>query len=87
MHLELPMEGLLCVTIGNKFKALKQATTAHIADEGMIAEPLLQSTRKICTLRRHICEKVVTPYYPLHGQRRAAGERMTHVGMAMLEGA
>ena len=53
----------------------------------MIAEALLQSARQICALRGHVREKVVAAYDPLHRQSRGAGQRMTHIGVAVLEGA
>jgi hypothetical protein len=85
MQLQLRVEGFLGVAIGDKLEALKQASPAHIADEGVIAEPLLQPARKIGALDANILKEIIAAHHPLHGQGRGAGERMTHIGVAMLE--
>src|SRR5262245_39976635 len=87
MQRELGIEGLLAVAIGDQLEALQQAAPAHVADERMIAEALLQPAREICALRRHVREQVVAADDPLHRQTRGAGERMTRIGVAELEGA
>ena len=79
--------GSLAVAIGDQLDGLEQAAAAHIADEGMIAEPLLQPPREIRALHAHVRQQIVAADHPLHGERRRAGERMAHVGVAVLEDA
>ena len=64
---------------------LEQAAPAHVADEGMIAEALVQASRQMRALLAHIGQQIVAPDHALHSERRRAGERMTHVGVAVLE--
>src|SRR5579864_4569999 len=54
MQLQLRIEGLLAVAIGDKLEALKQAASAHVADEGMVAEPLVEPARQISALAAYI---------------------------------
>ena len=88
MQLQFRVERLLAAAIGDELEALEQAASAHVADEGMIAEPLASAGARDARPARARCAKqIVAAYHPLHRQRRGAGERMTHIGVAVLEGA
>ncbi len=85
MQPQFRVEWLLAAAIGDELDALEQAASAHVADEGMIAEPLLEPAREVCPLRAHVGQQIVAAHDPLHRQRRRAGKRMTHVGVTVLE--
>src|SRR5262245_4447604 len=86
MQLQFRVERFLAAAIGDEFESLQEAAPAHVADEGMIAEALLQPARKICALRSDVGQEIVAAYHPLHGQSGGAGERMTHIRVRVLEG-
>src|SRR5262247_494918 len=87
MHLQPRVERLLGTAVTHHFDAIEQPAPAHVTDEGMIAEALAQSARQVCALLAHVGEQAVATNHSLHRQRRRAGERMTHVGMAVLKSA
>src|SRR5919201_3916585 len=87
MQLQFRVERRLVAAIGDEFESLQQAAPAHVADEGMVAEALLQPARKVRALRPNVGVEMVAEYHPLHGQSGGAGERMTHIGVRMLKGA
>src|SRR5262245_15577482 len=59
VHLQFRIEWLLGAAIGDELDPLEQAASAHITDEGMIAEPFLEPAREVCPLRAHIGQQIV----------------------------
>ena len=86
-NLRCRIERFLGSAVGDQLDALEQAAPAHVADEGMIAEALLQPAGEMRALHADIGEQIVAADDPLHGERRRAGERMAGIGVAVLESA
>src|SRR6266536_1366047 len=87
VQLQPGIKRLLGAAIGDQLEALEQTASAHIAHVGMISEPLVEAAREVCALHPHVRQQLVAAYHPLHGQSRGARNRMTHVSVAVLEGA
>src|SRR5262249_26389212 len=68
-----------------QFDGLQKSAATHVADEGMIAEPLVEAAGEIRALLAHVGQELVTPDYALHRQGSGASERMAHIGMAVSE--
>src|SRR5262249_56263149 len=71
--------------VGERLDGLEQAAAAHVADERMIAEPLVEAAGQMRALCLHVGEELVAADHLLHRERGRASERMTHESMAVLE--
>ena len=87
MQFALRIERLLGSAVGDDLQPLKQPAAAHVADKGMIAEPLLQPPCQMLALPADIGKQIVAPDDLLHGQGGGAGERVANIGVAMLKSA
>ncbi len=79
------VERRLGASVGHQFDAVKQAAPTDVADVGVRAEPSAQELLETRAAGLHLGQQVVALDHALHRERGRAGDRVTEVGVAVLE--
>src|SRR5262249_4071019 len=85
VHLEFRREGFLGAAVGDEFDADEKPAAADVPDVRVPAQALLQCRLARPHLAHYVVEQFFLAYHPLHGERRSACDRVTEIGVAVLE--
>ena len=85
VELELGIEGRLGGAVGDQLDGPQQAPAADVADMAVVGEAIDERALQRFAHLAHPGQQAVLADRALDGQRGGAGNRMAHIGMAVLE--